>query len=83
MVFTGVKDAGLANSMQIAEIAFGGPVLVCPVDWNGDGSFDSADFLDFLADFSVGDADFNNDGATNSADLLEFLAAFSDPPPGC
>jgi len=54
-------------------------VRFCGADFNGDGSVDFFDYLDFVAAFS-GDAvnaDFNRDGITDFFDYLDFVASFS------
>ena len=48
-------------------------------DLNGSGTVDSADFLEFLAEFGCMnscEADINNDGETNVEDLLQMLVEF-------
>src|SRR5690606_37123873 len=49
---------------------------ICPADWTGDGTVNSADFFAFLADFFAGEGDFNHDGQTTSQDFFEYLTAF-------
>jgi glycosidase len=58
---------------QFAMFAF------CAADFNGDGSVDFFDYLDFVAGFSEGvsAADFNRDGVVDFFDYLDFVAAFS------
>lgn len=56
--------------------------VFCASDYNADGISDFFDYLDFVADFSSGDAraDFNIDGVIDFFDYLDFVAAFSS---GC
>ncbi|MBU6412255.1 MAG: hypothetical protein KGS45_02170 [Planctomycetes bacterium] len=56
--------------------------VYCASDFNADGISDFFDYLDFVADFSSGDAraDFNVDGVIDFFDYLDFVAAFSS---GC
>ncbi len=51
----------------------------CVADFNGDGTLDFFDYLDFVAAFSVSgfSADFNGDGVIDFFDYLDFVAAFS------
>jgi hypothetical protein len=53
-------------------------VLICAADFNGDGSADFFDYLDFVAAFDseVCYADFNGDSAVDFFDYLDFVAAF-------
>lgn len=50
----------------------------CPVDFNGDGVLDFADYLEFLNLFDALDprVDFNQDGLVDFLDYLEFLNLF-------
>ncbi len=54
----------------------------CTADFNGDGSVDFFDYLDFVDAFSANDpsADFNADGAIDFFDYLDFVDVFSS---GC
>jgi hypothetical protein len=54
------------------------PLPSCDADFNGDGSVDFFDYLDFVAAFDAEDAsaDFNNDGSIDFFDYLDFVAAF-------
>jgi hypothetical protein len=49
-------------------------------DFNNDGVFDTFDYLDFVAAFSIEspDADINSDGVVDFFDYLEFLAIFDE-----
>ena len=51
----------------------------CSADFNGDGSVDFFDYLDFVDAFSNADpaADFNADGVIDFFDYLDFVDAFS------
>ena len=58
---------------------FGTP---CPADFNGDGTLDFFDYLDFVDAFSANNpsADFNGDSAIDFFDYLDFVDAYSS---GC
>jgi len=51
----------------------------CIGDFNGDGTINTLDVLEYLNAWSAGDAsaDVNGDGAVNTLDVLEFLNAWS------
>ena len=51
----------------------------CAADFNGDGSVDFFDYLDFVDAFSTENAtaDFNGDGSIDFFDYLDFVNAFS------
>ena len=51
----------------------------CRADFNGDGSVDFFDYLDFVDAFSANNpvADFNGDGTIDFFDYLDFVDAFS------
>ena len=51
----------------------------CPADFNGDGTVDFFDYLDFVQAFDAEDpsADFNGDGNIDFFDYLDFVQAFS------
>ena len=51
----------------------------CTADFNGDGSVDFFDYLDFVDAFSSGNqsADFNRDASIDFFDYLDFVDAFS------
>lgn len=56
-------------------------IPVCPGDFNGDFSVNTADLVAFLGAFGrpltgCRGADFNNDGAVNTSDLVTFLGRF-------
>lgn len=53
--------------------------IICPADFNQDGSVDFFDYLDFVDAFSSGDsaADFNADASIDFFDYLDFVDAFS------
>jgi probable HAF family extracellular repeat protein len=55
------------------------PVPPCPVDFNGDGQVNIADFLAFLAAYAAADprADFNSSGGIDVSDFLAFLSAYA------
>ena len=52
---------------------------LCDSDFNGDGSTDFFDYLDFVDAFSGGEtsADFNLDGAVDFFDYLDFVDAYT------
>lgn len=52
----------------------------CRSDVNFDGVVDLFDYLDFVAQFSTGNADFNADGITDFFDYLDFVSIFAS---GC
>jgi len=56
--------------------------LLCPADFNGDGSADVLDFIALQTGFTAGDpdADINEDGSLNILDFVAFQEVFSD---GC
>lgn len=51
----------------------------CPADFNGDGSLDFFDYLDFVDAYSAGlsSADFNGDSVIDFFDYLDFVDAYS------
>lgn len=51
----------------------------CPADFNGDGTDDTRDVLDFLNAWIAGEpeADFNGDGVVDTRDVLDFLNAWT------
>jgi hypothetical protein len=49
---------------------------LCPADYNEDGVVDFFDYLDFVADFDLGNADYNGDSTTDFFDYLDFVADF-------
>ena len=51
----------------------------CAADFNGDGTLDFFDYLDFVDAFSANNmsADFNGDGVLDFFDYLDFVDAFS------
>ena len=53
----------------------------CAGDFNGDGTVNTLDVLDFLNAWNAGDAsgDFNGDGSINTLDVLDFLNAWNTP----
>ncbi|MCC6676655.1 MAG: hypothetical protein IT436_05880 [Phycisphaerales bacterium] len=55
----------------------------CPIDYNGDGLVDFADYLEFLNLYDAQDprADLNGDGLVDFADYLEFLNLYAGPCP--
>ena len=63
----------VTQNSKIAAITF------CSADFNGDGSVDFFDYLDFVDVFSSGSpsADFNGDTSIDFFDYLDFVDAFS------
>ncbi len=53
--------------------------IYCPADFNGDGTVDFFDYLDFVDAFSANaaSADFNIDGTIDFFDYLDFVDGFS------
>lgn len=51
----------------------------CPADFNGDGTLNTLDFLQFLNAWTAQQsaADFNGDGVVNTLDVLAYLNAFN------
>ncbi|MBZ0173144.1 MAG: agmatine deiminase family protein, partial [Phycisphaerales bacterium] len=51
----------------------------CVADFNGDGTVNTVDVLDFLNAWNAGEgaADINGDGTVNTVDVLEFLNAWN------
>jgi T5SS/PEP-CTERM-associated repeat protein len=56
--------------------------ILCPADFNLDGTVDFFDYLDFVAAFDAEEeaADFNRDGSIDFFDYLDFAAVFDS---GC
>ena len=54
-------------------------VIVCPSDFNLDGTVDFFDYLDFVAAFAGNEpaADFNHDFSIDFFDYLDFVSAFA------
>jgi hypothetical protein len=73
IIFRGVLDGSIVGAFMIEA--------VCPGDWNGDGTVDFNDFLEYLNDFNAGNprADLNGDGVIDFNDLLEFVNLFNTP----
>lgn len=63
-------------NIQLCSLSAGG---CCAADFNGDGTLDFFDYLDFVAGFSSNSAtaDFNADTVIDFFDYLDFVAAFS------
>jgi hypothetical protein len=72
-------DVVVSNACgSVTSAAVSLSVFCCPADFNGDGSADFFDYLDFVAAFDAEDpsADFNEDGGVDFFDYLDFVAAF-------
>ncbi|MBC7773209.1 MAG: hypothetical protein H7210_11985 [Pyrinomonadaceae bacterium] len=61
------------------------PPPECACDYNSNGSLNSQDFFDFVADLLSDNinADYNGDGVITSQDFFDFLTCFLAPPQGC
>ncbi len=62
--------------------------LVCPCDWNDDGSLNDQDFFDWVNDYFTqtgpqGQFDFNEDGFSNDQDWFDFTNCYFSPLPPC
>ena len=51
----------------------------CPADFNGDGTVNTIDVIDFLSAWnnSEPEGDFNDDGVFNTLDVIDFLSAWN------
>lgn len=63
---------------NLAKVVAAINTIACPPDFNGDGTLDTFDYLDFSTAFSASDpaADFDGDGMLTAADYTAFDAAF-------
>lgn len=59
-------------------VLLSGVVVGCAADFNGDGSLDFFDYLDFVQAYNDEDpsADFNRDGSIDFFDYLDFVLAY-------
>jgi aminopeptidase N len=83
----GTTLGGAPTALPSGDGQPGGPAVYtftiqgssCPVDFNGDGVVNVADFLAYLAAYAAADprADMNADGQVNVADFLVYLAAYA------
>ncbi|MBC7772303.1 MAG: hypothetical protein H7210_07410 [Pyrinomonadaceae bacterium] len=76
---TGTVTLGLFKTADSVAFKATVPSAGCTSDWNQDGTVNSQDFFDFVADFFNDNADFNSDGVTNSQDFFDFVGAFFTP----
>ncbi len=84
LTFPTLKDAGAANSMQIAEVEFLGEIVAPPPlegDINGNGTVDFPDFLILSANFGQSvdpgtNGDINGNGVVVFPDFLVLSANF-------
>ncbi|MDX2146376.1 MAG: hypothetical protein SFZ23_02550 [Planctomycetota bacterium] len=62
--------------MRIDYTPTGADLVYCAADYNGDGTVDFFDYLDFVIDFDNEStfADFNHDGVVDFFDYLDFVA---------
>jgi len=87
MVFTSVRDAETANSMQLAGIQFFGDVMppMENADFDGSGLVDGNDFLILQRNMNMAgsqmDGDANGDGQVNAADLDIWEMQYGGAPP--
>ncbi len=72
-----------ASAVNVGQQGYGlvvtGDVeVLCPADFNGDGSSDFFDYDDFVVAFEAGTpfADFNSDGSVDFFDYDDFVVAF-------
>jgi hypothetical protein len=70
-VATGKSEPALMDSATI---------VLCPADFNNDGTTDFFDYLDFVSAFDAEDpsADFNGDLQVDFFDYLDFVSAFAE-----
>ncbi len=71
----GLYDVVVGNALGSVTSDPAELIVNCPGDFNGDGTVNSLDVLDFLNAWSTGDpsADINGDGAVDTLDVLAFL----------
>jgi hypothetical protein len=87
--FLPVATCGLVNGQFRGPASLCSPSIclaTCPCDWNGDGSLDFNDFVQWAdqAQSGAGRAgDFNNDGRFDESDAHEFIGCFLYPPAAC
>ena len=87
MIFTGLKDAVAADSIQIAEIQFYGEIAGLQGDFDQDNDVDGADFIVWQRGFGllvgadVSDGDANNDGKVDHTDLQLWQANYGSQSP--
>ncbi|MDX2148461.1 MAG: immunoglobulin domain-containing protein [Planctomycetota bacterium] len=77
------SDAGLYDVLvsvpSCSEVSRGARLnVICPTDFNLDGTVDFFDYLDFASAYATedGTADFSGDGQVDFFDYLDFVTAF-------
>lgn len=75
----GIPDAGAMLSLLNGMETLDNMAFRVRADYNGDGSIDILDLMDFLEDFSNENprADMNRDGAVDVLDFLVFVSIFA------
>lgn len=71
------------NVTSSADLVAAGPKVLCPCDWNRNGTVTVQDVFDFLASYFSGSGDFNGTGGTTVQDVFDYLACYFSLPFPC